>query len=676
MNATAIFIVILVGILASLLIAYLVLKGGHARFTLDIGGATPRAAGGAQSNPDKSFKGHVRGFQVICGMVIGGLAARLWNMQLISSGEYTEQAEMNRTRTITINAARGRILDRTGELLVGNRPTLVICADAHVKDNPITVKLLANLTGIPEALVRLKIADSLQGAQKPRVLTYDTSRRVVAYINAHPSVFEGITIEDRAVRSYPKQSLCAHVLGYTGTITSEQLKASKDREDQSNIVYEPGDVVGQAGIEAQYENVLQGIKGEQHVHVDADGNVLNKSGSVDAQAGSDVVLTIDAKIQQAAEDSLTSHIARLRDRGRSQCHGGCAIVMDVTNGDIIAMASAPTFSPNMFVGGISNDDWEMLSRESSHNPLMNRSLAGQYPSASTIKPLSALAALNYGVANLDSSYMCTGFWTGFGKQFGQYCWLHSGHGPMGLQSGITYSCDVVFYEIGKGFYQSRDQEGMQKTFRTYGLGSKRNIDLPGEAEGRVPDAQWKEKFFASYPEDARKWQGGDCTNLAIGQGDLLVTPLQMLCAYSALATGGKQMRPHLLKSIKSSSNSGSVIDYKPEVLTEISEQDSYMQMIRQGLLGVVYEESPSQAAHFVNMSEKVAGKTGTAETNKDDPTGWFIAFAPADNPQYVVASVIEDGGFGGDGAIYVVRDILGAIYNEPDRASVSAATKD
>lgn len=674
MNFVVILIVLLTVLICALMAAFLLKVKSSRRFTLDIGGGTPRASGGSENSPSSHFKSRINATGIFAGTVIGALFMRLWNMQVISSSSYTEQAEKNRTRSISTHAARGRILDRNGAVLVGNRPSLVVLAEQSVLEDEAELHILAALIGIPKAVLRLKIEDSSQGLQRGRVIAVDVSRRVVSFINAHPSLFDGVSIEARSQRSYPLGSLAGQVLGYTGVITSEQLKASQDNQDEGKITYEPGDVVGQSGIEASYENVLQGIKGEQVVFVDADGNIVNHSSSVEAQSGSDVVLTLDADIQKAAEDSLSSTIKRLQEHGKPDCFGGCAIAMDVTNGEIIAMASAPSFSPNMFVGGISSDDWDMLSSKSSHNPLLNRGIGGQYPSASTIKPLSTLAALNEGIATPQSSYMCTGYWTGFGAAFGQYCWLHTGHGAMTLQTGITHSCDVVFYEVGKGFFYSSNKDGLQQMFKKWGLGSKSQIDLPGELQGRIPDEAWKREYFASYPDDAKAWQGGDNTNLAIGQGDLLVTPLQMLCVYAGIANRGSIPQPHLMKSIKSTSNSGSIIDYKCSTRISVDEKDEYMDLIQRGLYGVIYEESQAQASHFTNMKEKVAGKTGTAETSHETPTGWFIAYAPYDKPRYVVASVLENSGFGSDGAMYVVRDILGALYHEPDTSTMVDTT--
>jgi len=661
-----VFIATLLAIVVVAIIVLLIINRGEARFTFDIGGQAPRASGGGDNSTEKGFKNRLVGLEIFSGSIIAMLFTKLWAMQLVSADEYTKQAELNRTRRISTVAPRGRILDRNGVELVTNRPSLVVVAGSEVADNEVVVQHLANVLGMPPIAVKRKIQDQTEGAQSLRTVAVDVSRRVVSYIDEHQYLFEGVHIEERAQRHYPLGTVCAHVLGYTGSPTSEQLKASEEDESDSGISYESGDTVGQAGIEYQYESVLQGVRGEQTVYVDADGNVLDYATSIEATSGSDITLTIDSGVQKMAEQSLESTIKRIREKGNTECMSGSAVCLDVTNGDVIAMASYPTFSPNDFVGGISNDDWEMLSSEEAGNPLMNRVIAGQYPSASTIKPLSTFAALNYGIASPDSSFVCTGYWTGFGNDYGQYCWNHDGHGGVNLREGIVYSCDVVFYEIGKGFFLSENPEGLQETFRRWGLGQASGVDLPAESSGRVPDADWKYNYFTQADEYARSWQGGDTTNLAIGQGDLLVTPLQMACVYAGIATRGTVMRPHLLKSVCTHAGDGTVINYREEPMLAVEEQASSYDLVHDGLQGVIYEESAAQASHFLNMKELVAGKTGTAERSGEEPTGWFVAFVPADNPQYVVASCIEQGGYGSDSAMYVVRDIMGAIYGEPD----------
>ena len=668
MSPLVVIVTLLVIVLVALVLLVMINRG-EARFTFDIGGQFLGASGGGDNSAEKGFKTRLNGLSLFSGSILAVIFTRLWAMQLVSVDEYAEQAELNRTRTISKAAARGRILDRNGVELVTNRPSLVVVAATEVADNDIEIQLLANVLGMPPTAVKRKIQDQTEGAQSLRTVAVDVSRRVVSYIDEHQYLFDGVKVEERAQRHYPLGSRGAHVLGYSGSPTQEQLQAAAEDTSDSGIAYESGDIVGQAGVEYQYESVLQGVRGEQTVYVDADGNVLDYATTIEAKNGSDVILTIDEKIQAAAEQALIDVIARVRKTGNTVCHSGSAVCMDVTNGEIICLASHPTFSPNDFVGGISNDDWEMLSSEDAGYPMMNRVIAGQYPSASTIKPLSTFAALNYGIATQKSSYVCSGYWTGFGESFGQYCWNHDGHGGVSLREGIVFSCDAVFYEIGKAFYLSDDPEGLQETYRRWGLGEKTGIDLPAESVGRVPTAEWKYNYFTYADEYARQWQGGDTTNLVIGQGDLLVTPLQMACVYAGIASHGKIPRPHILKSVASHAGDGTIMDFEGQVGLEVQETEENFDFVVDALKGVIYEESEAQASHFTNLTETVAGKTGTAERAGEEPTGWFVAFVPADNPKYVVASCVEEGGYGSDSALYVVRDILGALYDEPDTSS-------
>lgn len=674
MSLSVIIIILLVILVLALAGLYVFYNRGDEKLQFDIGGQAPRAAGGNDPSAETTVRSRLLGLGMVACSVVGVLVAKLWSMQLVSGAEYTKQAESNRTRTISLPAQRGRILDRVGKEIVGNRPSLTVLSKPDVAQNDIEIQLLGNLIGMPAAAVRRKIQDQSEGAQSDRKVASDVSRRVVAFIGEHPYLFEGVWVEERSARSYPCGSLAAHVVGYTGTISREQLAQSAESTDEGSVVYETGDTVGQAGVEFQYENVLQGIRGEQNVHVDANGTVLEYSNLIEPQSGSDVILTLDATLQQAVEDALAHTIERVQISVSSECCAGSALVMDVTNGEILAMASCPTYSPNIFVGGISNDDWNALQSELSANPLMNRAIAGQYPSASTIKPLTTFAALDNGIANERSEYVCTGWWTGFGEASGQYCWEHSGHGTMNLRTGITNSCDVVFYEIGKGFYESDNPEAFQAKLREWGLGQLTGIDLPGESAGRIPDAEWKWNYYTDASDMDRQWKGGDFTNLAIGQGDLLVTPMQMACAYAGIANNGTIWRPHVLKSVRSRTGSGSVIDYKPQVLREVTEDEKYRKIVLDGLIGVIYEEADYIAQHYTSLPVRVAGKSGTGERAGHNPTSWYITFAPVEDPKYLVAVTIEDATWANSSAIYANRDIWGALYGVPDTIGYAASS--
>lgn len=669
-SSTLILIGVVVLVAALAVAAVLVLSRGDARFRLDIGGQAPRAAGGNDTSAENTFKGRLRGLGVFSGSIIGILLARLLSMQLVSGNEYSQQADSNRTRTVTSVAPRGRIFDRNGVELVGNRPSLTVTAHNDVASDDVELQLLANLLGMPKVAAKRKVTGSSQGAQSARTVSVDVTRATVAFIQEHADTFPNVLIEQRTQRAYPQGEVACHLLGYTGTVTQDQIRASQ--QSGSGLTYESGDTTGQAGVEYQYEEVLQGVRGEQTVYVDANGNVTDYSTSVPPEAGSDVELTIDLTLQKAAEQALADGITRAK-RANPTCNSGAAVVIDVTNGEVLAMASAPSFRPELFVGGISQDDWDALSSDDAGNPLMNRVVSGQFVAASTIKPLTTFAALDHGIANVDSGFVCSGWWTGFGQAYGKWCWKHDGHGGIDLRNGITYSCDVVFYEIAKGFYNSSTQDGMQETFRNWGLGSTTGVDLPGEAAGRVPDAEWKWNYFSNYSDADRQWQGGDYTNIAIGQGDILVTPLQMCSVYMGIANRGTVWTPHVLRGVLGRGDNGSMLEYQPKTHVTPTEDPSYMDLVHSGLEGVIYEESASMTAHFTNMTTRVAGKTGTGEHGNTTPTAWFCAFAPADDPKYAISAVIDKGGYGSTSAMYVVRDILGAIFNEPDTSTTSVS---
>lgn len=612
-----------------------------------------------------SFKGRLVGLGVAVGAVFSALFFKLWSMQVISSEDYVELADKNKTREVPTKAPRGRILDRNGEVLVGNRPTLVVTADKEVLKDTLLMKRLANVLGMPFAAVRRHIQDETQGAAAPRVVAMDVPMETAAYIAEHPTQFPKITIESRSVREYPHGTLAAHVIGYTGTVSKEELDQNKaDIEaGKKRIEYSQGDVVGKTGVEAQYEEVLQGVAGSHTVQVDAHGKVLEFVEDVPAIPGSDVQLTLDIKIQEAAERYLKEAIRIARGTGNSSAHAGACVVMDVNTGGILGMASYPTFEPSLFVGGIGAETWESLMADDSHNPLANRAIAGLYPMASTIKSFSTISALEYKIAELDSGYFCTGRWKGFGEEWAKWCWKHSGHGPQSLMQGIINSCDTVYYEIGKAFANSNEPQGLQKTYLEWGLGDKTGIDLPGEARGRIPTPEWKYKHFSNLPESDRKWVHGDTVNMVIGQGDVLVTPLQVANSYCAIANGGKLLRPHVMDKVLSQDATQGLISYETEVVREPEVAPENLELVIRGLRGVVTEGSIRK--YFNSMKTPAAGKTGTAEVANKGDYAWFVGYAPYDDPKYCISLIVEQGGGGGTTAAPAVRQIFGAIFDEP-----------
>lgn len=676
MNAQTLVIIAGLVLLAAVIGSLIFLRGYSGKFTFDTkNGTRPKASEGEGNTSGLAYKGRFTMLTAGVGVMFGAILAKLWSMQMVRGDYYEDLSVQNCTRTVTTAAPRGRILDRNGVELVRNRALLAVTAYSDLVDDPVLVRHLSNVLGMPYAAVRRNIRDNTEGAQAQHTIATDVRRSTIAYIQEHAGEFEGVTVVDRTEREYPYGTLACHVLGYTGTITAEQLEAQDSEErDEGSIVYETGDIVGQAGVEAQYESLLQGVRGEQTVTVDAAGNVTGQVGEVPPRSGTDIRLTLDVNIQRACEEGLAYAISISKQFGYNEAGNGAMLCLDCTNGEILGMASTPTYDPSVFIGGISNDAWSQLNGDESGNPLLNRAIGGQYMSASTIKPLSALAGLEYGVYSSTRTTTCTGYWTGDGEAYGKWCWDHSGHGVMTLEDGIIYSCDPVFYDIGHDFFYDKDNpEGLQEMFRRWGLGSTTGVDLPSEQAGRVPDAAWKKEYFSDYSDEDRTWNPGDMSNIVIGQGDLLVTPLQMACAYMGIANGGKEYTPHVfLSALARDGEGGDSYRYNETGSKErlTAEVDSaYLDLVHSGLKRMIYEESATLAAHFSSLPVTVAGKSGTGEKAGQDPYGWFITYAPYEDPKYVVCGVLEQGGFGGSSTVYGVRDVLGQIYNAPDSMS-------
>ena len=671
MNAQLIVIIAGCILAAAIVGALLFLRGYSGKFTFDTAtGTRPRASEGEGSTSGVKSNGRFKLLTAGVGAVFAAIVAKLWSMQMVSSDHYDELAEKNRTRVVTTPAPRGRILDRNGEPIVDNRSSLAIVAYRDLAENTVVVRHLANVLGMPYMAVLRNIQDNTEGAQSQHTIASDVRRSTIGYIMEHIDQFPGVSVAARTERSYPNGTLACHLVGYTGTVTQEQLDAQDeltDEERAGKIVYQSGDQVGQSGVEYYYENLLQGIRGEQTVRVDADGNVTGQAGAVPAKPGSDIKLTIDLKVQRACEEGLEKAFEVAENTGNSPSGGSC-VCIDCTNGEVLGMASAPTFDPSVFVGGVSSDAWSQLNDDEGGHPLLNRVIGGQYMSASTIKPFTSLAGMEYGVYTAAMSSTCTGWWTGLGEAWGKKCWLESGHGVRNLETGIRDSCDVVFYDLGKNFFYDEDNpEGLQEMYRRWGLGSKTGIDLPSEAAGRVPDSAWKEEYRKDWSTDQRAWNAGDMTNIAIGQGDILVTPLQMAVAYCGLAMGGVEWTPHVLLSAVARDGEGDAYAYEPKKrLTAKIETEGAMDVVYRGVHSMIYEESPVTAAHFTNLPVEVAGKSGTGEKDGEDPYGWFIAYAPFDDPKYVVCAMVERGGYGSTCAMPAVRTVLGALYDAPD----------
>jgi penicillin-binding protein 2 len=586
--------------------------------------------------------------------VLGVLLVRAWSMQVLSGDRFAAAAENNRVREIAVDAPRGRILDRNGEPLVTNRATLGVTVAPSAKEDEEMLYRLSVVLEMPLDDVIERVTSTREAPLKPRLVALDVPMTTVAYLAEHEAEFPGVEVSVVPVREYPHGTLAAHVLGYTGEISEESLKSSEMEG------YVLGDIVGKAGAERQFESVLQGEKGYRRVEVDAVGSPRHILEEAEPVAGRDVVLTIDLEVQKVTEEALQRALEDARADDFKNARAGAAVAIDIHTGEVLAMASVPTFDPTLFIGGISTSDWAALNAKESEYPLNNRAIQAAYPPASTYKAITGMAGLEYGVSSLSHSYYCAGRWTEMGEDWSKFCWNRRGHGSIGFTRGVAESCDVVFYEIGYEFYK-RDREELQAFSRLFGIGSQLGIDLPGEVSGRVPDAAWKAEFNANYPE-YRQWLPGDTVNMVIGQGDLLTTPLQMTAAYAGIANGGSIMRPHVLKEVLDSKGEA-VRRYEPEVAFAAEVSPDTLRAMHNALVDVT--ESGTGASAFRGFDARVAGKTGTAEVAGKDDYAWFTAYAPAEDPKYAVAVVIEQGGGGGAIAAPAARAILAALLGLP-----------
>jgi penicillin-binding protein 2 len=605
-----------------------------------------------------TFRQQLRGRYAVLGLIvlacIGVLLARLWSMQVLSGASFAAAAEDNRVRQVSIDAARGRILDAKGKPLVTNRPVMAVFATPAVAEDRELLTRVSSLIDVPVPDIVKRLSSYKKERLAPRLLRVDVPLSTVAYLVEHQTQYPGVTVEAAAVREYPNKGLAAHVVGYTGEISEAQL------ESEVLPDYSLGDTVGKAGVEAQYNKVLQGVKGYQRFEVDSQGRVRRVISQGDPRAGSDIMLTIDKDIQDAAENALAEAIGEAHRQDYGKARAGAIVVLDVRTGAIVAMASAPSYRPSEFLGGISSEDWKRLNAKGSEYPLNNRAIMGNYPPGSTFKAVTGMAGLEYKIVTPGSSFYCPGKWTGLGKQWSKWCWDHAGHGGIGFTQGIISSCDSVFYEIGKRFYNKKG-EPFQDFSRKAGFGRETGVDLPGEAKGRVPDVAWKSEFNKNYPE-YQQWLPGDTVNMAIGQGDLLVTPLQLASYYGALANGGKVMKPHVLKAVLGA-DGRPVLKGPREVTSDTKMRKKNLAAMRSALVGVT--RYGTGAASFRGFPYAVAGKTGTSQVKGKDDYAFFAAYAPANKPRYAIAVVVEQGGHGGSVAAPAARQVLSKLFGVP-----------
>ncbi len=568
------------------------------------------------------------------------LIARLFYLQVIQGREYQRLSENNCIRLQQIDAPRGLIYDRNGVLMVENRPSFdlsLIAKDA--RPLKATLKKLSHYLDLPLSELQNRLQRSGTASYQPVLLKQDIGRDALAAIEVHRFELPGVQVEVKPLRCYLKPMEAAHVIGYLSEINAREL------QEKAYAGCRGGDLIGKFGIEKAFDSLLRGVRGGRQVEVDARGQVVRVLDTVDARPGDNVFLTIDQKLQQTAETLLKGHV-------------GAAVAMDPNNGEILAMASMPTFDPNAFVSGMTRKQWEELSKNP-ERPLENRAVPGEYPPASTYKIITAMAGLQEGVIEPQTRLYCPGVYKYGDSTFRD--WKPSGHGWLNVVGALQQSCDVFFYQVGQRLGVDR----LAYYAKACGLGAPTGIEVR-EAFGLVPTAAWKKRRFGV------SWQGGETLSVAIGQGYDLVTPLQMLDVISAVATGGLRYRPHLVRAVVAPDGKRVYVAGK-KLIGRLPVSPKNIDVVKKGLWEVV--NTPSGTAWRIRDPDiEICGKTGTAQVigrrrrereSKAErrsvdqrPHAWFVAYAPADHPRIAVSVLIEHGDHGGSVAAPIARALI------------------
>jgi penicillin-binding protein 2 len=578
-------------------------------------------------------------------VLFGVLFFRLWLLQVIDGEKYLAEAKNNRTRTYRVSAPRGEILDRNGKVLVANRTSLALQVNprklpADPAERRAELSRLAGLTHSSLRRVRETMHEELKLAPAaPVTLRRDVGHYLVYYLQENQDRFPGVETQRVFVRAYPDGTLAAHVLGTVGEISPEELKESRFKGLQ------PGDEVGQGGVEDTYDRFLRGRPGLTRIQVDALGQPT-PNGQLVAKPpapGDSLKLSIDEKVQAAGE-------AAMAERGLP----GGFITMDVHSGEILGLGSFPTFEPALFTRPLTQKQVDETYRNPA-GPLTDRATAGLYPTGSTFKPITAIAALESGNLQLSEAIEDRGQLVVGGQVFKNAG--EAANGTVSLVTALEVSSDVFFYTLGLRMWNSGE---LQHWAHAFGIGRPTGIDLPGTEEGLLPSQHWRNQLYKEG-ETERPWSAGDNIQLATGQGDLQTNPLQMAVAYATLANGGTVVTPHL--GLQVDDAAGRVLkEFDPKPRRHVRIDPEYRAAILEGLHDAAQNGGGTSFSVFGSFPIPVAGKTGTAQRPPHADQSWYGVLAPYPNPRIVTFVTMEEGGFGVESAAPAARKILEAYF--------------
>lgn len=579
----------------------------------------------------KSAIGKLAVFQYLTVAVFIFLVAGFWKLQVQNPDTYSEAAERNRVKSTPILAPRGKILDREGRVIVDNKASysLLLNRDEIKPEHlaPIADALNLNYDELTRKIRRM--------GNSPQIIIKDLlTRDEIAWVESHrdSSAYPEMDLIKAWRRQYPQDGFAAHAVGYVGEISEAEL-------DQPAFVdYHQGDLIGKDGLEREYDSRLRGVDGQERVLVDNMGRERQMEETKDAVSGKDLETTIDLDLQAVAELSM---------EGKR----GAVVAINPQNGEILAMVSRPAFDPNKFTGRISRTDWSEIAGDK-YKPLLNRAIQAQLAPGSTFKPIMAIAGLESGVVDQDTDFHCAGGASFYGHYFA--CHLKGGHGDISLHRAIAQSCDVYFYNVGNRLGIDRIAQYADLA----GIGRKTGIDLPNETQGTMPSTKWKMRL------SRQKWYAGETISVAIGQGAVTVSPLQIVSALGGLGAGGEWYQPHFLRSDK------------PVLLRRASFNPDNLAAVVSGMCAVVNEGGTGRAAAMSNVT--ICGKTGTAQVAATGLTkgaklksdlannAWFVGFGPKENPEIAVVALYENG-VESYNAVPIVRDILKAYFDKKAR---------
>ena len=600
--------------------------------------------------PDEETAGFRRRV-VVAGLFVavcfGLLVARFYYLQVVRYDYYHTRAEDNRIALLPMVPNRGTIGDRNGQVLARNYAAFTLeITPSRVNDLEATIDELAGIVQI-EARDRRRFRKLLEESKNFESLPIRTrlTEEEVARFVARRYRFPGVEVQARLFRDYPYGELASHVIGYIGRINQRDQERIEEAGVAAN--YRGSDYIGKSGLELSYEAELHGTTGAEQVEVNAGGRAVRQLSRTPAVTGNDLELTLDIEMQKIAEAAF----------GKRR---GALVAIEPATGGVLALVSKPTFDPNLFVDGISNEDWKSLNDSPDH-PLVNRAIFSTYPPGSTFKPFMALAGLAAGKRTITQTMPDPGYFMFGGRRFMDD--KIGGHGMVDLHKSIVVSCNTYYYQLANDL----GIDGIANFMRTLGFGSRTGIDILGEVEGVLPTPEWKRKRFRS--REQQKWFGGETISVGIGQGYNAYTPLQLANALAAVVNDGKVFRPHVVRHVVNPVT-GDRRPVEPEPIRHLALKPEHLAAVRQAMVDV--NKSGTGARAFAGAPYSVGGKTGTAQvfslrgqryvegrvTERLRDHSWFIAYAPADKPTIALAVLVENGGFGAQSAAPIARQVI------------------